>query len=391
MRIGILTLHSQTNYGGVLQAYALQRTLESLGYEVVIIDRWMTEDDGFLKGIFSSCSIDAWVKFLGRSLIGCGDFSHLIRCRRTLRKMPVLLNRTDYGFYHWQDAPRDLGVDMLVVGSDQVWNPSLMGSEMAYLLKDAPSMPAISVAASFGVGKLPKGLEEPYRKGLQRFRAISVREAEGAGIVEALGYKAEHVVDPVLLADRGIWSRFEATCDKKKRRLFCYLIHVPLGVAVGRLRRFAQDVDCEVDVFVGGPCVLPKDLKTFGLLVTGVPRAKLASRIHVCTMATPDEFVRAVANADYVVTDSFHGLMFSIVYRKNVRILTPVDGKGVQSFARLSECAVKYFRDDILAVGLDAALKSLSEGREVRYEEGKIELDRKRSMDWVRSAIEMCR
>lgn len=391
MRIGILTLHSQTNYGGVLQAYALQHTLEALGHEVVIIDRWMTGDDGFLKGIFSSRSIGAWVKFLGRSLIGCGDFSHLIRCRRTVRKMPVLLNRTDYSFYHWRDAPRDLGVDMLAVGSDQVWNPSLMGSEMAYLLKGAPFIPAISVAASFGVRKLPKDLEEPYREGLRKFRTISVREAEGAGIVESLGCKAEQIVDPVLLADKGIWSRFEATCDKKKRRLFCYLIHVPLGVAVGRLRRFAHDMDCEVDVFVGGPCVLPKDLKTFGLLATGALRAKLASRIHVRTKATPDEFVRAVANADYVVTDSFHGLMFSTVYRKNVRILAPSDEKGAQSFARLSECAVKYFRDDILSEGLDAALKSLSEGRMVRFDEEKIELERKRSMDWVRSSIEACR
>ena len=391
MRIGILTLHSQTNYGGVLQAYALQCTLKSLGHEVVVIDRWMTEDDGFLKGIFSSRSIGAWVKFLGRSLMGCGDFSHLIRCRRTVKKLPELLNRTDYSFYHWRDAPCDLGVDMLVVGSDQVWNPVLMGPEMAYLLKDAPSKPAISYAASFGVRKLPNDLEALYREGLQKFRAVSVREAEGVGIVEALGYRAEHVIDPVLLADRGVWSRFEATRVKRKRHLFCYFIPVPLGVAVGRLRRFAYDMDCEVDVFVGGPCVLPQSLKAFGLFATGALRAKMASRIRVCAMATPDEFVRAIADADYVVTDSFHGLMFSAVYRKNVRILAPEGGRGAQSFARLSECAVKYFRGDVLEEDLDAALKSFSEGKGCRYDEEKIELDRKRSLDWVKSAIEVCK
>lgn len=61
------------------------------------------------------------------------------------------------------------------------------------------------------------------------------------------------------------------------------------------------------------------------------------------------------------------------------------------SFARLSECAVKYFRGDVLEEDLDTALKSFSEGKGCRYDEEKIELDRKRSLDWVKSAIEVCK
>lgn len=390
MRIGVLTFHSQTNYGGVLQAYALQQTLESLGYQVVIIDRWLDERNTLLNGIISSRSVVAWVKFFCRGFLGFGDFTHLVRCRRTRMMLPNLLHLTKYSFCHWKDAPADLGVDKVVVGSDQVWNPNALGSEMFYLLKGAPTISAISYAASFGVKSLPAGINEAYREGLSRFNALSVREEEGVAIVFSIGLSATHVVDPVFLAESSVWSRFESLAKKRKgRKLVCYFIHEPVGDVLSGLRGFAQKNNCEVEIFVGGPWQeIPKSFKMWVSVVSGALRARMTSRIHLRSVSTPDEFVAEIAAADWIVTDSFHGLMFSTVFRKNVRVLKPRRESAHSGFARLSEFVGNYLRGNVISVDLDVAIRSLVEDSPIQYNLNGLDLSRRSSLEWLKNALD---
>lgn len=389
MKIGILTLHSQTNYGGVLQAFALQEVLKGLGHEVVIIDRWMDERNGTLKGITASRSVVGWVKFIGRTVLGFGDGADYIRHVRTKKMLPSLFNLTPYSFHHWKDAPEILGVDVIVVGSDQVWNPQLQGEELPYLLEGAPSVPAVAYAASFGIPKLPNEVEERYRAGFKRFKAISVREAEGVGIVESLGGTATHVLDPTLLADRKIWNRFSVgNGDKQRKKLVCYLIQDPLGFVIDDIDAFAKVQGCDVEIFFGGPCaVLPSSLKEFMQISTGFLRAFLSHNVHIRATATPDEFVHEMATADWVLTDSFHALMFSTIFQKNVRVLKPRNGRGVAGFARLSEFASENIFTSILYDSISTALESLRSNEEIVFNNDKIEKHRERSLTWLKSAI----
>ena len=389
MRIGILTLHSQTNYGGVLQAYALQSILESLGHEVVVIDRWMDEGNSLLNGVFSCRSPGAWMKFFCRGLLGFGDFAHLIRCRRTKRMLPNLLHLSKYSFCHWKDAPADLGIDLLVVGSDQVWNPGALCNGQVYLLKGSPKIPAISYAASFGVKSLPREWEDAYRDGLARFRSISVREKEGCAIVSALGFSATHVVDPVFLADPKIWDRFRPLARRRKgKKLVCYFIHEPMGKVLADLRHFSAKNKCDVEVFLGGPWQeIPRRPKEWLSIFSGVFRALLIPRIHLRAIATPNEFVGEIAAADWVVTDSFHGLMFSTVFRKNVRILKPRRNSADGGFSRLSEFVSSHLRGKALSEGLDDALRSLFNDLPVRYDLDGLVRAKEVSSLWLHNAM----
>lgn len=389
MKIGILTLHSQTNYGGVLQAFALQETLKGMGHDVVVIDRWMDAHNCTLKGIAASRSIVGWCKFLGRTVLGFGDGADYIRHVRTASILPSLLNLTPYHFYHWKDAPGDLGVDVVVVGSDQVWNPKIQGAELPYFLEGAPSVPAIAYAASFGVPRLPAEMESCYATGFKRFKAISVREREGAAVVKMSGGEAVHVLDPTLLADRKTWARF--SCGKhvkKRKKLVCYLIQDPLGFVIKDIGTFAAEQDCDVEMFFGGPCsVLPSNLQELVQISTGFVRAFLRKNVHIRAMSTPDEFVHEIAIADWVLTDSFHALMFSTVFGKNVRVLKPRAGRGAAGFARLEEFANDYVKTNVLCGTYREAFDSFLNSPTTDYNESLLKRHQERSLSWLEAVL----
>ena len=391
MKIGILTFHSQTNYGGVLQAYAMQETIREMGYDVCIIDRWMDECNSALKGITVCKALVPWFKFLVRMMLGFGDGVDYVRHIRTAKKLPSLLNLSPFSFFRWENAPADLGVDLLIVGSDQVWNPMLQGESLPYLLKNAPKISAISYAASFGVSSLPKEMVLPYKKGLMRFDSISVREKEAVDIVQALGCAATHVVDPTLLVGKYAWDRI---CElpyvhKKHKKLVCYFIEDPLGFVVRDLARFARVNGCDIELFFGGPCqILPGNLWDLVRISTGFLRAYLSSRVHVRMSATPDEFVREIADADWVLTDSFHAVMFSTIFQRNLRVLAPKGKMSKIGFSRLEEFVSANIKTKTICESLSDALKSLIQDPMSNYDVLSIEQKRENSKKWLKTAIE---
>ena len=116
MKLGILTFHSQQNYGGVLQCFALKAALEAKGDEVVIVDRWLDPQRRLLLGVLSG----SWfyvLRYLIAVLRRRQPLAPLIRAVRSIRFVKGV-GVTPYHFVDWKDAPQDLGVDCLVVGSD---------------------------------------------------------------------------------------------------------------------------------------------------------------------------------------------------------------------------------------------------------------------------------
>ena len=121
MRVGILTFHSQLNYGGVLQAYALQETLRGLGHDVIVLDRWLDPENRALTLGRDRMGFWGWTKLLLRSILGGDEIAKGVRVKRTRRFLRESMHLSEYSFYSWKDVPSDLGVDVIVVGSDQVW------------------------------------------------------------------------------------------------------------------------------------------------------------------------------------------------------------------------------------------------------------------------------
>ena len=399
MKIGILTFHSQLNYGGVLQCWALQTALEKLGHEVVVIDRWQDKDNSWLEKGYDEYGMFQWIKFLVRSAMGLGNINQWLRVRRTKRFLTEHLRLTPYHLFDWKDAPKELGIDMFVVGSDQVWHCGDWGDPRVYLLEGAPKIPAIAYAASFGLTELPKylserdgdSLAEPvYRAGLKKFKAISCRESEGVSLCRKLGFKAEHVLDPTLLVNKADWECL-IRVEKKhsKTRVVCYLLGTDYKIVLQRLVRFSRENDCEVEIFVDQwvfyALPMPTSASKFVQWATGLKR-KVFGKVRICDSAGPIEFVRAIANADFVVSDSFHALMFSIIFGRKVRILAPKSSHRKKMFARIEEFASKMTWQ-VVVDSLDAALKSFVDDDVATIDSTWLESRRGESLDFLQRSI----
>ena len=270
MKIGILTFHSQLNYGGVLQCWALQSVLQKMGHDVAIIDRWLDVDNSFLECGYNKLDVKGWLKFCVRTLLGLGDINELIRVIRTKKFIKKYLYLTPYHFVDWEHAPENLGIDVLIVGSDQVWHCGDSSNPAVYLLEGAPCIPAVAYAASFGMPHLPEfsydgkmsGMRDSiYKRGLKKFRSISCREREGVMLCRELGFSATHVLDPTLLMRATEWidglGLTGSSAQKHKKVLVCYLLSENLMEMLPYLHLFARRERCVIKVFLNTTLLLP--------------------------------------------------------------------------------------------------------------------------------------
>ena len=398
MKIGILTFHSQLNYGGVLQCWALQAALEKLGHEVAVVDRWNNANNSLLEQGYNRYGFKQWVKFGARSLLGLGDINKWRRVQRTKKFIKKHLHLTSYHFVDWKDAPRELCVDMLVIGSDQVWHCGDWNDPKVYLLEGAPNVPTIAYAASFGMVGMPEFLSEKtedelaepiYKRGLAKFKAISCRESEGVDICGRLGFVATHVVDPTQLLNASDWQHglgLAEVCGRRKT-LVCYLLSEDVNELLPHLYSFAKAMHCVVKIFLNSQFALPfpYGIDRIKRYVRGLG-ARLSSRIQILDSAGPREFVDAFVNADWVISDSFHALMFSIVFKKNVRILKPRTKFRQTMFARIEEFAA-HMTGNVVVDGVSAALNSFSCGEKVFVDSEWIAARRSESLDYLTKSI----
>lgn len=383
MKIGILTYHSQLNYGGVLQCWALKTFLEKKGHEVQVIDRWFDEKNKALEREYPQWSMGAWAKFFLRSALGLGDFGLWLRHWRTKRFLQQKLNLTPYHFVAWADAPRELGVDAIVVGSDQVW---YCGEPGVFLLEGANLQGVrrvISYAASFGRKEIPAAFAPVFRQGWARFSALSCREREGVEICNSLGFQATQVVDPTHLLTKMDWEKLAHLKRKPEThpRLFGYFMSVDACAALPVLGDYAERVHGEVDIFVnnGTPFLrpIPRSLSAW------LAQRKGARSVHVHLGAGPWEFVRAIGGATQVITDSFHALMFSAIFGCNARFIRPSNPFRAEMFGRITEFAAKCVQGALFCDNVTDAVRSLEQGLRITYNESALASMQAASRTWL--------
>lgn len=399
MKIGILTFHSQLNYGGVLQCWALQTTLQTMGHEVVVIDRWLHADNRYLECGFNKWRIGFWTKFILRAVMGSGDWAKLQRVRKTKGFLKAYLNLTPYHFVEWKDAPKDLGIDMLVVGSDQVWHCGDFGDPRVYLLQNAPLVPAIAYAASFGFAKIPKFVSAKaaecvealpiYKEGLARFSAISCREDEGVNLCRELGYSAVHVLDPTLLLNEADWHEIVKVQPLKRKRIVCYFMSEDIPSSISALADFAKDSGHEVVVLLNSGLPIPAPISPKRLVKwMRLLSCKHKRHIEIQESSGPAEFANAIANADFVISDSFHALMLSIIFGKNVRILKPKTEMRKRMISRIREIAI-HMRGELFAESVADALSSYARNEVVEMDEEWLALRRNQSLTFLKENLNL--
>lgn len=389
MKIGILTYHSEMNYGCTLQAFAMQEAYRELGHEPVIIDRYITPTNALLLGPLSRKGFKGFIKNLILCILGVGSFSMIMRVVKTLRFHKRYMRKTAYSFYNWEDSPKDLGIDMISVGSDQIWNANLY-SPVPYLLKNVPhNIPGISYAASIGMPELSYEYLQEYKDGFARFKAISVREKQGVRLVENLGFSATQVVDPTLLVSPTVWEKFKNKKTYRRKRLLCYTLAEDLQELLPKLEKFAKDNDCDVVIFPD------RYEKWYGLTPVNILKTQklklrlFNSPVKVYISAAIEDFMREISAATWIVTNSYHAMMFSVIYRKNVRIIVPSDKVRQGMHARMQEFAGTIIEGPLMQPNVTEALESFEKGEIVSINEIELEDRIEKSRNWLKTQLEV--
>lgn len=290
-----ITFHRAINYGAVLQAYALQHSILKLGIKNEIINYSCKEIDDCYK-LINMKSLKLFIK-------------SLIMLRTSYCKRKKFSDFIKKNIYLTDKVSKDLLVsndfnnkyDFFITGSDQVWNYKLTDLDDMYFLNFVKDERKIkSYAASFGVNCIPEELKLRYKKYLERFSSILVREKTGAKIVENLIDKNINVVlDPVFLLNKNEWNKviFKTKFDDIKGK------YILVYMATPQIKIFAEKLSLKynLQIFNIADLILKKENKI------GITENQLGI----------EEFISAIKNAKYVLTGSFHAVVFSIIYNKD--------------------------------------------------------------------------
>ena len=303
MKIAIVTFYGVSNYGAMLQSYALWKYLESHGHEVVFVQqrRFTIKRLSLFKCLLSRTLRGARSKLLNNSRWAMSSFASKYPQTMFCRTLDDVRQATaDY--------------DAFVVGSDQVWNPVWWKSadDLPIAMLDfAPEgKPRISYAVSFGNKDWPTP-ENMRQVGecLKKFTKISVREQSGIDLVRSLSGRSDAIclLDPTLLHTAEFYQKEiigeSARCPAG--RASPYIFRYILGwddeaFSNQALERVKGKLEISQVQSVG---VLARDIKTF-------------VRRFVCGRISVPEWVASVHGATFVFTDSFHGTVFSILFHK---------------------------------------------------------------------------
>lgn len=305
-KIGLVSVHNP-NYGSMLQTYALHNYLFDNGYDNDIILYTKKNDWRQFVRIFNIALLKMKMDTVVRDLkckIFYKEISEGLKVRtEKFYEFKCKYFRFTRNYIGWDELKKvNAEYDTFMIGSDQVWNPVNTGTGFYNLLFTNDDKFRISYASSFGVSMIPSSQLEITKKFLSRIQCLSTREVQGQKIIKELtGRDAEVVCDPTLLIDSEYWVKLKG--EKRfieEPYIFCYF----LGNNPGQ-REFAN----RFKITTGYKLVALQHLDEF-------VKSDIAFADEKPFNVGPAEFVNLIANAEYVLTDSFHGSIFSMLFRK---------------------------------------------------------------------------
>ncbi len=292
MKTGILTFIHTGNYGAVLQSYAMQTLLNFLGVETEFIDYTCpsiqkNHDPKMLwhkSGLKNKLLFPVLYFVYGKRLKNFSKFEN-----EHLKFSPVRYRRDNIA----SCAER---YENFLVGSDQVWNPALTNGDMSYFLDFiSDDGKKLSYAASMGTADFPKEYEKPCTDLISSFSCVNVREKSSAQALKAAGINANSVLDPTLMLNKEHWMRFVGERPHKRKYIFMYMPPSD-AESVRKIRAYAKENNFDVFRFQKG--IKP----TYGF--------------KTLNTLSPTEFLTWLYHSELVISGSFHGVCFSVLFEK---------------------------------------------------------------------------
>jgi len=369
-KIGIITYQDAINYGAILQANSLFEFLSinypDYSFSVINYNSDLIESKASVKRIICNNKISPVRKL--KLLFGFvftkikeGKFKKISNKFKTTKI---------YNTNNIMDLNKDF--DYFIIGSDQVWNYKLNHGDLTYFLNCVYDKNKIfTYASSIGLSEIDTEHKLIFRDNLSNVKMISVREKSASNLLEnLLKRKIPVVVDPVLLFGKEYWQK-KISKKKAKNNKTNILVYFFNKVNV-------DSSNVLIKREIKTPYIVNKLNGSISFLDF------LSSRVKVSYSSGPLDFLKGIANSDYVMTDSFHCVVFSIIYHK--KFLFFPNGSTSETSSRIIDL-LDYvgLKDNIY----DINNPTINKTKTIRWEEvdKKIEKLRKKSIDYLNSII----
>lgn len=319
MKIGILTLPQETNYGGILQAFALQRILRSMGHDAMTIDRHKRKEYPSLKVHIAGYCKRLFQHYLQRKenvsvkwdpFISVQDYKAVSEKTQAFIKRNIKMTRWVYTD-QLAEIDCEYQFDAYVVGSDQVWLDYYCPSSFLDFVK-RPGVKKLFYAASCGKQSFFNNSAKVAlcRELVKSFCGVSVREESLLRpCKEKLGVDALWVLDPTMLLDRSVYLEATECNVDSKPVVFSYIL----------------DQNLEKDALVNAVAA-HKNLP--------VVNGNRKNSVKNAVFPSVDDWLQNINRSEFVVTDSFHGTVFAILFNKPFVTIGNV-GRGLARFESL--------------------------------------------------------
>ena len=345
--ICLITLNGNDNYGNKLQHYAVQTICQRYGCNVQTLNfLYYNRVEFILKHILKKMTRERYRNFL--------SFDKKINYYNTVfykKKVKI-------------DKHIEKKFDYFLVGSDQVWNASIKTFADFYLLSFIKNKKKkISISASFGIDEIPNEYKNIFKKNLESFNKISVREEKGKEIIEKLGIekKAEVLVDPTMLLSVDDWNKVIKKPKMLKSKK--YILNYFLG-------ELSEDKKIEIEkISVENNCEI----------------INLLDRNDKYYECGPGEFLYLEKNAFIVCTDSFHACVFGMIYNKPFIVFDRVQDNIKNTNSRIDTFLKKFSLEDRRYNGKNITKENLEHDYTEAYQI--LEEKRKKSDAYLKNAL----
>lgn len=336
-KVGIVTFFSNMNYGSSLQSFALKSYLNSIGLDANIIDytnmsnpvnvkmRRKTYFNRIVTGLKHPSVILEMLKGKGVAIKSVNRDENVKQIFDAFNDRYLNLYCEDYSTF-----------DLFITGSDQVWKLTAPGLHEIFFLRFTDRNKRVSYAASVGADFIPNYNRKRFGKYISEFKAVSVREDDAQLMIsEAYGINVTQVLDPVLLIGEDFWeSQIKGIPARNEDYIFCYFLD-DFSKKVTFIQNISKNLKCKI-VIIKSDTPIPEELTS----------------VAECMQPTPLEFVSLLYNCKAVITDSFHGTAFAVLFKKlfwtvprNYLVYSGQKSR-LESILKLVELSNRYITED---------------------------------------------
>ena len=368
-KVGIITFHASHNYGSMLQAYALQQVILGMGYDCEIINFRSDAQKEMYKPIFMRGTLyGKCVRFIIQATYVLGILKKYRLFEKFLKENLILSSKEYNTLKDLENA--DLNYDYYISGSDQIWNVLACDFSCAYFLPFVKFGKRIAYAPSIGphlniekYGNIDKIYEL-----LNKYDAVSVREFKGSRYIEnIINKQVPTVLDPTLLLDS---NRYDSLIDKRP------LIN---GEYVFIYSPWSNENVYEMAYTLGKKYKM-KVIISQGM-ITKEEMLKWGRKFKIYAAVGPKEFLNLCKNASIVCCDSFHAVVFSILFKKSFFVLEGMNDDRISNLLLITNLQSRSFSlsDNYLSAPLHIDYTNALK---------KLEIERRKSMDWLKENLD---